>query len=164
MAKNTPDKTPERPADLLPTPPVGWRVLWRREGGRHIVPADVIENSISEPGIITLSINFGTQLKLMEAVHWSGHPGAQNITTANVRFRGTWDYLPDVPVPDSHYDVHLQLEELREQNLQQQQEYLAKMHAEAAEAAKQEIDPRAVAVASVQAQMILNESMAQAAG
>jgi hypothetical protein len=149
--------------DMLPTPPVGWRVVWRREGHRDVMPADVTENSVSEPGIVSLSINFGTQLKLMEAVQWEGHPDSQNKTSANVRFRGTWAYLPDTDIPDSHFDVHLQLEELREQNRKAQAEYIKKMHEEAKVAAEQPIDSRAVAVASVQAQMILNEA-AQAAG
>jgi len=150
--------------EMLPTPPVGWRVIWKREGGRHHAPADVIENSISEPGILGLSVNMGNRVQVYEAVPYAGHPGAENLHTVNIRTRGTWDYLPDVPIPDSHYDVHLQLEELRENNRKQQEIYLAKMHADAKEAASQEIDPRAVAVASVQAQMILNESAAQAAG
>lgn len=142
-------------SELLPTPPVGYRVLWRECGGRNVKPADVVDELPGEPGVVALSINLGARLMLMEAVHWENHPGAQNVLSKNIQFRGTWAYMPGETVPDAHLQSHKDLLVQREENVKQQEEWLKEQARLSEEMKNQPVDPRHVAVARAQAAAIL---------
>jgi len=153
MAKSDTEKR-----NYLPSPPIGYRVLWREAGGKNVHPADVIEASIGEPGVLAISVNFGNRWQKYEAVHWENHPGADNIQTPNIRHRGTWCYMPNETIPDAHYQVHRDLVKQTEINRQRQEEYIAEQKRLNEEAHNQPVDPIAVAVAREQAAAILQGS------
>jgi hypothetical protein len=147
-------KTDNKPDVWYPTPPVGTRVLWREAGGRTVRPADVIEQN-GEPGIVALSINLGTQLRRMDAVHWEGHTAAKNVFTPNIQHRGTWAYMPGTEIPEAHYAVHLDLIEQTAKNVVKQQEWIEEQRRLNEEAAKLPVDPIHVAVAREAAMAVL---------
>ena len=151
MAKKTTDNKPE---NWYPTPPVGYRVLWREAGGATVRPADVIELN-GEPGIVALSINLGGQLRRMDAVHWEGHTSSQNVHTPNIQHRGTWTYLPNTEIPEIHYALHMDLIEQTEKNRAKQQEWIEEQKRLNEEAGKQPVDPIHVAVAREAAMAVL---------
>ena len=145
----------KRSEGLLPSPPIGYRVLWRECGGKNVKPADVVGVQQGEPGVLALSINLGSHLKFMDAVHWERHPGATDILSKNVQYRGTWAYMPGETVPDVHLDLHRELIEQTAKNRVAQEQWIEEQRRLNEEAQNQPVDPVAVAVAREAAAMIL---------
>ena len=141
--------------DFLPTPPIGYRVQWIEQGLKNRKPADVIAHNEYGPGILTLSVNMGNRWQMIEVVHWEDHPGAQ-VGTPGVKQRGTWAYMPNEQIPESHYDLHVRSIEMQAENVKRQQAYIKEQQRAAEEAANQPVDPIAVEVARIQANAVLN--------
>lgn len=143
--------------ELIPTPHVGWRVQWREEGRRHLRPADVIATDIHSPGVVTLSVNMGQRLQVIEVVTYDKLVDEARRGTPDIKRRGTWQYMPDELVPDSHFDLHMDSIERREESRKHQEAHIRQIQKEAAEAAKRPVDPVALQVAQAQAAAVLGQ-------
>jgi len=141
--------------DFLPTPPIGYRVQWLEQGLKNRKCADVVAINEHLPGCVTLSVNLGRQLKEIEVVHWENHPNAI-VGSAGVKRCGTWAYMPDTVIPESHYATHVMSLEMQADNVKRQKEFIAEQKRNAEEAASRPIDPIAIEVARIQANAIVN--------
>jgi hypothetical protein len=126
-------KTEKPQQDLMPSPPIGYPVLWF-DGGRKqsAKPAWVMCQNQHFPGMLELSINLGSGLVKREAVLWAQHPDAQRVESPQVQRYGTWDYMADTTVPDSHFAVHMEQLEQAERNRVATEEHVRRLREEAA--------------------------------
>lgn len=144
---------------LLPSPPVGTVVQWFKCGDkRHPCPATVLANDGNEPGHLDLSICIGSGWLRQPNVTWSGDPEYSNPLLPQVRNNGTWDKLPQYKFTEIDYEVHEQLLLRQERAKEQAAQELEQRKREYEETLASGPDPRAVQVARLQAEMIMNSA------
>jgi len=141
---------------LQPTPPVGYRVLWKSKDRKNVFPADVLSNDIAYPGVVTLQTNEGNRVRLRENVHWAEHPDVLNRRD-HIEFsvlEGTWQYMDGISPPDKHYDLHLAKQEADEEAVKKQMEFAEEQKKLREEFVNAPVDQRAVEVSRIQAQHV----------
>ena len=133
-------------ANPQPTPPIGERVQWYKEGDTRD-PRAAIVTGIEESGrvkLVTFAPNAFPEHK-MGVYHVSNkvHAIHNNMTTKRC---GSWDYLPGTRVPSAHYDLFNETIQKRVNNLENQEQKQKALEAikaaKEAEAAKAGTDQR----------------------
>jgi len=109
-------------ANPQPTPPIGERVQWYKEGDTRD-PRAAIVTGIEESGrlkLVTFAPNAFPEHK-MGVYHVSNkvHAIHNNMTTKRC---GSWDYLPGTRVPSAHYDLFNETIQKRVNNLENQEQ------------------------------------------
>jgi hypothetical protein len=114
-----PRNVPEQPKEqLLPTPPVGWIVGWRRKPDDE--PYAAIVTKQEGPGRLEVHIfpprtQFTVLAHFKNGVFWAEHQmHKDNPHNAQLGRNGCWSYIHDTRIPDSHYDIHRQENERRD--------------------------------------------------
>ena len=151
------DEQPSGSRKLLPSPPVGTPVVWYKCGDKRFpCPAVVLENDGTEPSHLDLSICIGSGWVRQPNVTWEGDPEHQNPMAPQIRNNGAWGKCHWYEFTAADYEVHEALLLAQEQGriraeaeAEQRKRDFEAMSATAA-------DPRAVQVARLQAEMILN--------
>ena len=90
----------------LPTPPVGWPIVWHRAAqADYVVPATVA--AVQGPGKVVINIDIPHQNRQTKdgCLH-SSHPQHEKRANPISVKTGSWDYVEGMDIPDSHYDYH----------------------------------------------------------
>lgn len=129
---------------ILPTPPVGWPVVWYRSDMEQNEPIAATVTAVEAPGRVSLYyVALNGFLAHKRGVNWVGDdrrlsPGRP------FRVNGCWDFLPDIKPRNAtkfHKDEiarREKLEKQRQDEFRRQREEAEKAH----EARKQQIEAK----------------------
>lgn len=102
MAKQVDDANAQA---FIPTPPVGFRVLWYAPNRVNFpVPADVIAQEA--PGIIAVHAWPSPNGKTVRGIPFMDSRDAKLPDGPMVKMNGKWGYVEGQNIPNSHYAFH----------------------------------------------------------
>jgi hypothetical protein len=91
-----------------PTPPVGYAVNWMEKGKKENPVAAIVTKTL-QPGKVNLTLfpdNGSLQRVYIRNVYHAGDPRHEIPGNPSTVKDGSWEYLPGVRIPKSHYDLY----------------------------------------------------------